>query len=89
MSGQERALGSLAQGGESIRRTHELVERRWPFTRDHEVANADLAALLSEYGMIVASTAVVYPVESVNSSVSTAALSAAQSPSGSNAAETS
>lgn len=35
-------------------RYHEFVERQWPYTLGYEVADADLAALVSEYGMLVA-----------------------------------
>ncbi len=49
----------VTQGDVEVCRYHEFIERNWLFTRGYEVANADTAALLSEYGLIVASTAIV------------------------------
>jgi len=50
---------TVTQGAEAVCRYHEFLGRGWPFTRGYDVANADLVALLSEYGMIVAVTAIV------------------------------
>ena len=50
----------VAQGGEYVCRYHEFVERQWPFTRGYDAANADPVALLSEYGMILATAAILY-----------------------------
>jgi len=50
----------VAQGEDYVCRYHEFVERHWPFTRGYDVANADLVALLSEFGLIIAVTAVAY-----------------------------
>lgn len=44
----------------AVCRYHEFTLRSWPFTRTYGVANADLVALLSEYGIILALTATVY-----------------------------
>lgn len=50
----------VAQGEEYVCRYHEFVERQWLFTRGYDAANADLVALLSEYGVILATAAIVY-----------------------------
>jgi hypothetical protein len=50
----------VVQGDDEVCRYHEFVVRGWPFTRGYDVANADLAALVSEYGMILAAVALVY-----------------------------
>ena len=50
----------VMQAGDYVCRYHEFVERHWPFTRGYEVADADLSALFSEYGMIVATGVIVY-----------------------------
>jgi len=52
----------VAQGAEDVCRYHEFVERQLPFTRGYEVANADIVALVAEYGIIAAVAAIVYLV---------------------------
>jgi len=49
----------VAHGADHACRYAALLERHWPFTRGYDVADADVAALLSEYGMLAAVTAVV------------------------------
>lgn len=50
----------VAQGTELACRYHEFVVRRGLFTRGYDVAGGDLVAFLSELGVIVAATALVY-----------------------------
>ena len=47
-----------AVGG--VCRYHQFMLRTWPFTRTYDVAGADVVALVSEYGIIVSVTCVVY-----------------------------
>jgi len=50
----------VSQGEDYVCRYHEFVERHGLFTRGYEVANGDVTALVSEYGVILAVTAIVY-----------------------------
>ena len=43
----------VVQGAGSVCRYHEFMLRAWPFTKGYAVAQADLAALFSEYGIIL------------------------------------
>ena len=50
----------VQQGEIPACRYHEFVERSLPFTRGYGVSDADLVALLSEYGMILSAAAILY-----------------------------
>ena len=50
----------VVQGEDGACRYHAFLERHWPFTLGYDVAHADMVALLSEYGMIVAVAAGVF-----------------------------
>ncbi len=52
----------VAQYTNDVCRYAEFLDRGLPFTRTYAVANHDVAALLTEYGMIAAVTAVVFLV---------------------------
>lgn len=50
----------VAQGDGYVCRYAEFVARRGLFTRGYDTASADLVALVSEYGVIVAVAAILY-----------------------------
>lgn len=48
----------VMQAGGYVCRYHEFVGRQWPYMRGYDVANADMTALLSEYGIIIAAATI-------------------------------
>lgn len=50
----------VEQGDDGVCRYHQFVERSGLFTREYDVAAGDPVALLSEYGVLLAVTAIVF-----------------------------
>jgi hypothetical protein len=50
----------VKQDGDDLCRYHEFMERGWPFTREFGATGVDGIALLTEYGIILSLTALVY-----------------------------
>ena len=50
----------VVQEEDAVCRYHQFVERPWPFTRSYAAVDSDMAALHSEYGIIVGAGAVMF-----------------------------
>ena len=50
----------VIQDGGDLCRYHEFMGRGWPFTKEFGATGVDLAALLTEYGLIFSLTAMIY-----------------------------
>ena len=50
----------VSQRGAELCRYHEFTERAWPFTRLFDASGVDGVALMTEYGIILALTAMAY-----------------------------